>query len=173
MLVLLSFVVGPEPMALVFNGYELGAMLFAVLIANFLTQDGESNWFEGVQLLSLVRGPRARLLLRLSRRRSRRPLAAGRGGRLALALGASDRAVGDDRRDDADRERRRRSELATGPIVTRSSISSFTPTSAEHDRDRLVEVAEAPHQALDEHEQRPQAEQREDVAHPDEERVAA
>jgi Ca2+:H+ antiporter len=52
-LVLLSFVVGPDPMALVFNGYELGALLFAVLIANFLTQDGESNWFEGVQLLAL------------------------------------------------------------------------------------------------------------------------
>ena len=28
-------------------------LLFAVLIANFLTQEGESNWFEGVQLLSL------------------------------------------------------------------------------------------------------------------------
>jgi Ca2+:H+ antiporter len=53
LLVLLSFVVGDHPMALVFNGYELGAMLLAVLIANFLTQDGESNWFEGVQLLSL------------------------------------------------------------------------------------------------------------------------
>ena len=39
-------------MALVFNGYELGALLFAVLIANFLTQDGESNWFEGVQLIA-------------------------------------------------------------------------------------------------------------------------
>jgi Ca2+:H+ antiporter len=52
-LVLLSFVVGPEPMALVFNGYELGALLFAVLIANLVTQDGESNWFEGVQLLAL------------------------------------------------------------------------------------------------------------------------
>ncbi len=53
MLVLLSFVVGPEPMALVFNGYEIGGLVFAVLIANFLTQDGESNWFEGVQLLAL------------------------------------------------------------------------------------------------------------------------
>jgi len=53
LLVLLSYVFGPEPMPLVFNGYELGAMLFAVLIANFLTQEGESNWFEGVQLLSL------------------------------------------------------------------------------------------------------------------------
>ena len=52
-LVLLSFVVGENPMALVFNGYELGGMLFAVLIANFLTQEGESNWFEGVQLLAL------------------------------------------------------------------------------------------------------------------------
>jgi Ca2+:H+ antiporter len=53
LLVLASFVVGDNPMALVFNGYELGAMLFAVLIANFLTQEGESNWFEGVQLLAL------------------------------------------------------------------------------------------------------------------------
>jgi Ca2+:H+ antiporter len=52
-LVLLSFVFGPEPMPLVFNGYELGAMIFAVLIANFLTQDGESNWFEGLQLLAV------------------------------------------------------------------------------------------------------------------------
>jgi Ca2+:H+ antiporter len=50
-LVLLSFVVGPGPMALVFNGYELSALIFAVLIANLVTQDGESNWFEGVQLL--------------------------------------------------------------------------------------------------------------------------
>jgi Ca2+:H+ antiporter len=52
-LVLASFVVGPAPMALVFNGYELGAMLFAVLIAQLVTHDGESNWFEGVQLLAL------------------------------------------------------------------------------------------------------------------------
>ena len=53
LLVLLSFVIGPDPMALVFNGYELGGLVFAVLIANFITQDGESNWFEGVQLLGL------------------------------------------------------------------------------------------------------------------------
>ena len=50
---LASYFVGPGAMPLVFNGYELGAMLFAVLIANFLTQEGESNWFEGVQLLAL------------------------------------------------------------------------------------------------------------------------
>jgi Ca2+:H+ antiporter len=52
-LVLLSFVFGPDPMALVFNGYELGGLLFAVLVGALVTQDGESNWFEGVQLLSL------------------------------------------------------------------------------------------------------------------------
>ncbi|MGI8660415.1 MAG: calcium/proton exchanger [Thermoleophilaceae bacterium] len=53
LLVLLSFFIGPTPLALVFNGYELAGVLFAVLIANFLTQEGESNWFEGVQLLAL------------------------------------------------------------------------------------------------------------------------
>jgi Ca2+:H+ antiporter len=52
-LVLLSFVVGPAPMPLVFNGFELGGMLFAVLIANYVTAEGESNWFEGVQLLAV------------------------------------------------------------------------------------------------------------------------
>jgi Ca2+:H+ antiporter len=53
LLVLLSFVLGPHPLALVFNGYELAGMLLAVLIGNLVTQDGESNWFEGVQLLAL------------------------------------------------------------------------------------------------------------------------
>jgi Ca2+:H+ antiporter len=53
LLVLVSFVVGPDPMALVFNGYEIGALLFAVMIGNLVTQEGESNWFEGVQLMAL------------------------------------------------------------------------------------------------------------------------
>jgi Ca2+:H+ antiporter len=52
-LVLCSFFIGPGPMPLVFNGFELGAVLFAVLIANYVTQEGESNWFEGVQLLAV------------------------------------------------------------------------------------------------------------------------
>src|SRR5215207_2860971 len=52
-LVIASFVIGPEPMALVFNGFELGGVLLAILIANVVTHDGESNWFEGVQLLGL------------------------------------------------------------------------------------------------------------------------
>jgi Ca2+:H+ antiporter len=52
-LVLLSFAFGPYPMALVFNGYELVALVTAVLVANFLASEGESTWFEGVQLLAL------------------------------------------------------------------------------------------------------------------------
>ncbi len=52
-LVIVSFFIGPHPLALVFNGFELGAVLLAVLVANYVTQDGESNWFEGVQLLAI------------------------------------------------------------------------------------------------------------------------
>ena len=52
-LVLASYLIGPSPLPLVFNGFELGAVLFAILIANVATRDGESTWFEGVQLLGL------------------------------------------------------------------------------------------------------------------------
>ena len=52
-LVIASFFIGEGPMALVFNGFELGGILVAILIANYVTQDGESTWFEGFQLLAL------------------------------------------------------------------------------------------------------------------------
>ncbi len=52
-LVLLSFVVGPSPMALVFNVYEIAALLAAGLVASALVSDGESTWFEGFQLIAL------------------------------------------------------------------------------------------------------------------------
>jgi Ca2+:H+ antiporter len=51
-LVLVSLFVGPFPMALVFNGFELGAILLAVLVAQAVTYEGESTWFEGLQLLA-------------------------------------------------------------------------------------------------------------------------
>jgi Ca2+:H+ antiporter len=53
LLVLVSFVFGDHPMALVFNGLEVAALILAVLIANRVTIEGQSNWFEGVQLLSV------------------------------------------------------------------------------------------------------------------------
>jgi Ca2+:H+ antiporter len=52
-LVLLSFLVGPFPMALVFNGFEIGAIFLAILVANQVTQEGESTWFEGLQLVAV------------------------------------------------------------------------------------------------------------------------
>jgi Ca2+:H+ antiporter len=53
LLVLLSFPFGDHPMPLVFNGFELAAVILAVVIANRVTTEGESNWFEGVQLLAV------------------------------------------------------------------------------------------------------------------------
>ncbi|HEX5821591.1 MAG TPA: calcium/proton exchanger [Solirubrobacterales bacterium] len=50
-LVLCSFFIGPAPMALVFNGLELAALAIAAIIANQVTQEGESTWYEGLQLL--------------------------------------------------------------------------------------------------------------------------
>jgi Ca2+:H+ antiporter len=52
-LVLVSFVIGPNPMPLVFNGFELGALILAVIIANQVTNEGESTWYEGLQLLAV------------------------------------------------------------------------------------------------------------------------
>jgi len=52
-LVLAAFFIGPAPLPLVFNGYEIGALVIAVLIANYVTHEGKSNWFEGAQLLAV------------------------------------------------------------------------------------------------------------------------
>jgi len=48
-----SFVLGPGPMPFVLNGFELAALLFAITIANQVTQEGESTWHEGVLLLAV------------------------------------------------------------------------------------------------------------------------
>jgi Ca2+:H+ antiporter len=50
-LVLIGFFTG-RPLDLFFNLFELAAIGATMLIANAITQDGESNWFEGVQLLA-------------------------------------------------------------------------------------------------------------------------
>jgi Ca2+:H+ antiporter len=52
-LVILSFAFGPAPMALVFNGYELAALVLGALISTTLIADGESTWFEGIQLIGV------------------------------------------------------------------------------------------------------------------------
>jgi Ca2+:H+ antiporter len=52
-LVLVSFVLGPKPMDLVFTLPEVLAVVLSVVISAQVTSDGESNWLEGVQLLSV------------------------------------------------------------------------------------------------------------------------
>jgi Ca2+:H+ antiporter len=51
-LMVCSFVVGPFPMPLVFNGYELAAMIGATWMTSYLVGEGRTNWFEGVKLLA-------------------------------------------------------------------------------------------------------------------------
>ncbi len=50
-LVLLGALLG-QPMNLVFTTLELVATVLAVVIVNFVVQDGETNWLEGLQLLA-------------------------------------------------------------------------------------------------------------------------
>jgi Ca2+:H+ antiporter len=53
LLVLLSHVIGPRPMDLVFTPAEVLAVFVAVLITAQIASDGESNWLEGAQLLAV------------------------------------------------------------------------------------------------------------------------
>ena len=39
-------------MSLIFNTFELVAIIFSVFVVNSIIEDGESNWFEGLQLLA-------------------------------------------------------------------------------------------------------------------------
>jgi Ca2+:H+ antiporter len=51
-LVLYSFAIG-QPMSLLFTGFEITAIALSVLAASIVVVDGESNWVEGMQLLSV------------------------------------------------------------------------------------------------------------------------
>src|SRR5438270_826434 len=52
LLVFLSVAIG-HPMTLVFNGFEIAAIVLSVLIVEMISSDGETNWFEGAQLLAV------------------------------------------------------------------------------------------------------------------------
>src|SRR3954471_11024025 len=51
-LVLYSFAIG-RPMTLLFNAFEITAIALSVLATSIVVVDGESNWVEGLQLLSV------------------------------------------------------------------------------------------------------------------------
>jgi Ca2+:H+ antiporter len=51
-LVFASILIG-NPMSFIFNAFEIVGIALAVLAVTFVSLDGESNWFEGLQLLSV------------------------------------------------------------------------------------------------------------------------
>ena len=53
LLVGISYFVGPAPIDLHFTLFEVGAVVLAVFSVNLVSQDGESNWMEGVLLLAV------------------------------------------------------------------------------------------------------------------------
>jgi len=52
-LVLASYFIAPEPLELAFNRAEVGSLLVAVLIGALVCGDGQSNWYKGVQLITV------------------------------------------------------------------------------------------------------------------------
>jgi Ca2+:H+ antiporter len=53
LLVFLSYWIGPRPLDLIFTTLEVVAVTLAVGIMAFISNDGESHWMEGVQLLAV------------------------------------------------------------------------------------------------------------------------
>jgi Ca2+:H+ antiporter len=53
MLVLASYFIAPQPLDLAFGRAEVGALFIAVLIGTVVVGDGRSNWYKGVQLVTV------------------------------------------------------------------------------------------------------------------------
>ena len=53
LLVLASYFIAPQPLDLAFGRAEIGALFMAVLIGAMVSGDGESNWFKGIQLITV------------------------------------------------------------------------------------------------------------------------
>jgi Ca2+:H+ antiporter len=52
-LVLASYFIAPQPLELSFGRAEVGALMMAVLIGAVVCGDGRSNWYKGVQLITV------------------------------------------------------------------------------------------------------------------------
>ncbi|HSC54069.1 MAG TPA: calcium/proton exchanger [Phnomibacter sp.] len=52
-MMLLSFAIGPQPMVLSFSRPQVWSILLAVLLTAVIAGDGKSNWYKGVQLITL------------------------------------------------------------------------------------------------------------------------
>ena len=52
-LVLLSYFIAPHPLELSFNRAETGSLFMGVLIGTLVCGDGQSNWYKGIQLVTV------------------------------------------------------------------------------------------------------------------------
>jgi Ca2+:H+ antiporter len=52
-LVLISYFIAPQPLELSFNRAETGSLFMGVLIGTLVCGDGQSNWYKGVQLVTV------------------------------------------------------------------------------------------------------------------------
>jgi Ca2+:H+ antiporter len=52
-LVLASYFVAPQPLELAFGRAEIGSLFIAVAIGSMVSGDGQSNWYKGVQLITV------------------------------------------------------------------------------------------------------------------------
>ena len=53
LLVLASYYIAPQPLELAFSRAEIGSLFMAVLIGALVCGDGQSNWYKGVQLITV------------------------------------------------------------------------------------------------------------------------
>jgi len=52
-LVLASYFIAPQPLDLAFGRAEVGSLFIAVMIGSMVVSDGRSNWYKGVQLITV------------------------------------------------------------------------------------------------------------------------
>ncbi|KEF54017.1 Ca2+:H+ antiporter [Exophiala aquamarina CBS 119918] len=52
-IVVLGWIMGKDDMTLFFDGFQIAVLFVAVLLVNYLIQDGKSHWLEGVLLMIL------------------------------------------------------------------------------------------------------------------------
>lgn len=52
-LVLASYFIAPQPLQLSFNRAEIGSLFLGVLMGTMVCGDGQSNWYKGVQLITV------------------------------------------------------------------------------------------------------------------------
>lgn len=52
-LVLVSYFVAPQPLELSFSRAEVGSLFLGVLLGTIICGDGQSNWYKGIQLLTV------------------------------------------------------------------------------------------------------------------------